>query len=222
MTLVLTAALVLTSLSAVATAAPAGTVTLPGTNFGGVTATLRITNLNTSNDSTQFANNHIWIYDNCLCNWVEVGINIGHSAQKSVGNSPTFEWVDNRPGGGYNEHILGSIGDAAYNTYYSASIDWQGGGTWLVGVGGYYQDSTNNSFLGRNIFAGAETSDPGGARICTSASNLGYYDGNNNFVSGWHDASNGNAYVWPGNADPPYAYWVTQNSWERSYDNINC
>jgi hypothetical protein len=203
-----------------ALAAPAGVVTLAGSGFEGVSGTLQFHNLNTSNDSVYFANEHLWIYDDGFNYWIEEGADIGVPQGENYGASPTFEWVDNRPNnGGYHAHQLGATGDAAYNTNYDTYIDYKGGGQWNIWVAGYTGLSTLNFISGQNIFAGGETNDPGGARMCEHPSSLGYYDSSNNFVSPWHDSSHGNGVVWSGNGNPPFADWVSQPSASRSYDN---
>jgi hypothetical protein len=150
--------------------------------------------------------------------WIEVGPTLGTSLQKSV-SSPTFEWVDQRPGGGYHEHTLGPIGDANYNTGYNVSITFAGSNSWAINAGGYNSTSTNTNFSsGETLFAGGETTDASGAKMCYHDYSLGYYGINGNPHDGWQNGGN-IAVIWNHNTDPPSANWIIQPKEERTYDN---
>lgn len=99
--------------------------------------------------------------------------------------------------------------------YLTDKIWYVGSNEWDTSIGGWGGTSTNNTMLAHTIVTGTEETGTQSATSCSAQENLGWWDENQNFHSGWSDASNGNAFLSVSN--PPGAYWVNQPNWVRDY-----
>lgn len=87
-----------------------------------------------------------------------------------------------------------------------------------INVGGWTGTSTSNINGAGMIETGTEVTTQS-ATVCSSQSNLQWWDQSGGLHSGWSD-STGNAGRTTSN--PPYATWVSPQSWLRDYANISC
>lgn len=199
-----------------------GIVVLDGSSFQGASGNDRVNNIGI-NYSSDFLNNEIWVFNTGATTWEEAGINkgLGGSGCPTL-RYPNFFWADGRPPYGPNNYHCHTNGtQASLNTYYGISIKYNGSANWSLNAGGYTGTSTSAQTSANELQAGMEDTNQS-ILSCGSMSSLAYIDGNGNPVSGWQDASNGQAVVSPYNSNPPYAAWVNQPTWERSYANESC
>ncbi len=192
-----------------------GIVYLPGSSFLGADADDRVNNIGIS-PGTDFENNEVWVINGSY--WEEAGISKGiGQGGCSEHDSATFFWADNRPnGGGYHCHLGGG---ASANTDYFVGISYNGSASWSIQSGSLTGTSTGGITSGSELEGGVEMTNAS-IDTCTSLSNLGYLNGSGSSVSGWSDSSNGNASI--SQAEPPYTYWVSSPTWERTYANESC
>lgn len=194
-----------------------GIATLQGTSFHGTDVTIRSNDLFVSNVWQDFADNDNWDVSDPSANyWVEAGMLYGTACCNITATSPSFFWADSRPnGGGFHSHLGVPV---SLNTYYDDKIRYAGSGTWNINVGGWTGTSTSNIDGAGVIDTGTEVTTQS-ATVCSSQSNLQWWDQNGGLHSGWSD-STGNAGRVGDN--PPYVVWVSPQSWLRDYANISC
>ena len=188
----------------------------------GVDGNLFFSQMAIGDPTGDWMNNHLWIDHSNVTYWIEAGINLGTSSQVPTLYSPTFEWTDSRPGGGYHEHQMGPAGDAQPNTGYAVSIREEPSpntGTWDVNVGPYHNQSLANFSSGETLFAGGETEgDAVYEHMCYHDYGLGYYGIQGVRHDGWQNGGN-SAVIDNTNSDPPWANWIVAQHEERTYDN---
>jgi hypothetical protein len=115
-------------------------------------------------------------------NWTEVGWTQGWQGSRGV----YWYWADQRPGGGYNEHLIGGAGPLySYHDLditRSATITSQ----WVVSIDGSgYGLSTGNGSAADTAESGLESTSNLSNMDVTSASNLQWKNASGTWNSGW-------------------------------------
>jgi hypothetical protein len=183
-----------------------------GGDFHGSDLNIRSNCLSVPNEFTDFVDNDSWVVNGGA--WIEGGMIDGTFASNPGSGShtattPHFFWADNRPSYGFYSHLGPG---ASMNTYYNDTLRYQGGNRWDVNVGPY-SGSSYPLFGGAPLIeAGTETTTKS-ASSYSSQSSLSWYDQYGGYHHDWQDGS-GHAGIFQDN--PPWAYWVSQDSWLRS------
>lgn len=144
----------------------------PATQNEGIYANMDAECLYEANPNSTFVDEEIWESSdnsNDLAYWTELGLTWGIPWGSS---GRVLFWADNRPGGGYNQHEIGS---GAINTTYGLLVQWIGGDEWAVDVDGYnYGISTSNPPYSESLEGGAEFTN-NADRAAAYFSGLGFY-----------------------------------------------
>jgi len=177
-------------------------------SFHGVSSTIQSAEL--SAGSTGFVNNDMWIVESKPePHWVEAGITDG----EETGGSRKLFWADDRPGSSFYQHLGGS---ASLSTAYGDKIYYKGSETWSAEVGGFSGTSTSNSMSPNLIRTGTEEIPHKSANVCSEQYNLKWLDPSTNE---WHTGWTNGKEAQLSQSEPPYAWWVTKNSWVRDRSN---
>lgn len=191
--------------------------------FHGIAGTIRSYEL--ARKSAKFVDNDMWIvhHNSEPSNWIEAGIIVGYLCEEQEINSggggvcykgewsngPRFFWGDHRSGSLYYGHFGNA---ASLGTAYGDKIYFKGSETWSVEVGSLSGLSTKNPLSANLIRTGTEEADQT-AIACSEQYNLKWL---NPATNEWHSGWTNSKEEAPLAANkPPFAWWVTKNSWVR-------
>lgn len=192
--------------------------------FHGAAATIRSYEL--SRNSAEFVNNDMWIVNHTSepPHWIEAGIKDGYvcEEQENKGgkeeatcfkgqwsNGPKFFWADARPGTLFYAHMGES---ASLGTAYGDKIYYKGNEEWTVEVGSLKGVSSKNPLSANLIRTGTEETNQT-STVCSEQYNLEWLNpSTNEWHSGWNNSKEEGQVV---GSNPPYAWWVTKNTWVR-------
>jgi hypothetical protein len=171
--------------------------------------------------SGHFIDEELWVgSDNSkpTVYWTEVGYTYGPVAGYN-GPGPNWFWADNRPGGGYHEHI--PPGFQSPNNFLNQSITvaatYAGSSSWSVYIAGFLAGtSTSNPGVSGGLATGLEVYS-GNNSSYLNQSNDGYMDWFNSSgtrENGWGSGT----YVFGGGVSPPLTggWYITDDVWVNS------
>ncbi len=163
--------------------------------------------LNGPNDTVNFADEEMWeATDNSsnLGYWVETGLSYGELNGQARGG-PYWFWADNRPGGGYHEHYVGT---RSLNTSYETEIIYAGSNSWWVWQGtSHVGTSTSNPPYSLSMETGIETTS-NSYNIVGQSSPLDWFDTTGSLHTNWQYGSS-DSYLYP-MYPPANAVWISK------------
>lgn len=194
--------------------------------MNGAETNINIPFLGNRGQSDGFTNWEIWVaqLNNSGCSdqqnacWIEAGLSTGVAGPS--GPLGSYYWSDERPGGGYNNHLMYQVGpDDRVETLQIYRQDsrtwnihgsvWSCGGTCSSAWGG---QSTNNNFSPEHIDLGLELSGSYGQPNAGSDWQFNYWRCGNSWCkqSGLGNPGSGTSFSLGAPAGPTVGYWNTQ------------
>jgi hypothetical protein len=161
-----------------------------------------------------FVDDELWVQSTSGCSpncWVEAGMS---SVANGRGN-PVYFWADQRPGGGYHEHIFTEVPSGDYGHTATLDIRKTSSSTFTAAIytytSSYYGYSTANQMSPGYVDAGSELSGSGSAYPLASQAPRAdfthneFVDGSGNYhYQDYHHYNPGSGPLYAGGAPPPY------------------